>query len=515
MRTKYAIRNILTAWTGQIFMVIFNFILRRIFVRYLDVSYLGINGLFSNILSLLSLAELGIGTAIVYSLYEPLAKEDWDKTALLMEFYRKAYCAIGVFILAAGLAVTPFLSFFVKEEKDIPHLFAYYMLFVVDTAVSYFYSYKASLIQADQKRYIVTLYSQAVKFVLLCVSMAVLALWKNFGIYLCVQVVATLLENILISRKAEQMYPFLKLSSKGKKIPKEEWNKIQKNTFSMICHKTGEILVNGTDNLLISKFVGIAAVGFYSNYMMIFNALTGILGHVFSSITAGVGNFAVTEQEQRKRKLFHQVYFMSFWIYGFCSVCIFCLCNDFIIVWVGESFTLDKFLVFVMVMNYYLTGMRKPVLTFRDAFGLFWYDRYKALIEAGVNLIVSVWLAKYFGMFGVLLGTTISTVSVCLWVEPWILFKYGMKQEKLQNYFGKFGVYGMLTLAAGILSYYLGNYIAAGQMVIVRLVIKGIICILLTNVVFLISSFGTGDFTYIRELYQKARLTNKKKYRAK
>lgn len=503
MRTKYVIRNILTAWMGQVLIVIFNFILRRVFIRYLDISYLGINGLFSNILSLLSMAELGIGTAIIYSLYEPLAKEDWDKTALLIAFYKKAYSIIGLFILLAGVAVTPFLSFFVKEKTSIPYLSVYYILFVIDTAVSYFYSYKVSLIQADQKQYIVTLYSQGVKFLRLCVSMVVLVLWKNFAIYLCVQIAATLLENILISKKAEQMYPFLKLSSKEKKLQKKETDKIGQNTFAMVCHKIGDILVNGTDNLLISKFVGISVVGLYSNYLMIFNALTGILGHVFSSITAGVGNFAVTEQEQRKKRLFYQTYFVSFWIYGCCSVCIFCLCNDFIALWVGETFTLNRSVIFVMVINYYLTGMRKPVLTFRDALGLFWYDRYKALVEAGVNLLISILLVKEFGMLGVLLGTTISTISICLWVEPWVLFKYGIKGEKLGSYFLKFGMYSIITLASGALSYYFGNYLAEGQTSIVCFIIKGIVSVVITNLLFLLLSYGTGEYIYIKELYQK------------
>lgn len=499
MRTKYAIRNILTAWIGQIVVVIINFIQRRVFIHYLDISYLGINGLFSNILSLLSLAELGIGTAIVYSLYEPLSKKDWDKAALLMKFYRRAYHAIGLFILAAGWAVTPFLSFFVKEETGISHLQIYYMLFVLDTGISYFYSYKAALIQADQKQYIVTVYSQAVKIIRLCVSMAVLAVWQNFFLYLCVQIASALLENILISHKADRMYPCLKLPLKGRTLPKEEMKKIKKNTLAMIYHKAGMILVTGTDNLLISKFVGVSAVGLYSNYVMILNALTGILIHIFSSITAGVGNFVVTETEERKKTLFDKVYFLTFWIYGFCSVCVFCLCNDFIEIWVGKGFHLDNSLILVMVVNYYLTGIRKPVLTFRDAFGLFWQDRYKALVEAVVNLLASILLAKYFEMFGVLLGTTISTVFVCLWVEPLILFQHGIKGGKIGNYFLKFGIYGVITLAAGIASYVIGQHLAAGQMAIVRLLIKGTICAVVTGSVFWVTTFKMKEFSYVKE----------------
>lgn len=499
MRTKYAIRNILTAWIGQIFVVMINFIQRRVFIHYLDISYLGINGLFSNILSLLSLAELGVGTAIVYSLYEPLSKEDWDKTALLMKFYQRAYHVIGVFILAAGWAMTPFLSFFVKEETGISHLQLYYMLFVLDSGISYFYSYKASLIQADQKQYIVTVYSQVAKIVRLCVSMAVLAVWQNFFLYLCVQIASTLLENILVSNKADSMYPCLKLSLKGRTLPKEEKRKIKKNTLAMVYHKAGTILVMGTDNLLISKFVGVSEVGLYSNYVMILNSLTGILIHIFSSITAGVGNFVATEKEERKKTLFDKVYFLTFWIYGFCSVCVFCLCNDFIEIWVGDGFHLDDRMILVMVVNYYLTGMRKPVLTFRDAFGLFWQDRYKALVEAGVNLLASILLAKYFGMFGVLLGTTISTVFVCLWVEPLILFRYGIKGGKLGNYFLKFGIYGVITLAAGSASYVIGQHLAAGQMAIVRLLIKGMVCVVITGSVFLVTTFKMKEFSYVKD----------------
>lgn len=341
--------------------------------------------------------------------------------------------------------------------------------------------------------------------------MLVLVIWKSFFIYLCVQIASTLLENILISKKAEKMYPFLKLSFKGNKLPKEDWLKIKKNTLAMICHKVGTILVAGTDNLLISKFVGISVVGIYSNYMMVLNALTGILGHVFSSITAGVGNFVVTEQEERKRTLFRQIYFLNFWIYGFCSICVFCLCNDFISIWVGQGFFLDKKVIFVMMINYYLTGMRKPVLIFRDAYGLFWQDRYKAIVEAFVNLVVSVFLAKYFGMLGVLLGTTISTISVCLWVEPLILFEYGIKTENMVNYFLKFAIYGILTLVAGCLSYMIGDYLAAGYITIIRLVIKGMICAIVTNIIFWVATYKMNEFTYIKELCQKIILLFTKK----
>lgn len=495
MRKKYAVLNLITAWLGQAVIVIFNFILRGLFIKYLSLEYLGMNGLFSNVLSLLSLAELGIGTAIIYSLYEPLAKKEEIVVQALMDFYEKAYRLIGCFIFIIGIALIPFLGWFIREGTEIEGLRIIYVLFLLDSVVSYFYSYKASLIIANQKSFVVHIYTNGVKIIKIILSIIVIWIWKNYYFYLFVQLGCTLLENILISQKANRMYPFLKRKRKNILLEKKR-NEIKKNTFGMMFHKVGNIVVNGTDNLIISKFVSIVSVGRISNYTMVLNVFHSFIGSVFQAFTAGIGNYAITEEREKQKQLFWQLFFMNFWLYGTCAVGLFCLFNPFICFWIGEEYTFSKGIVFLFLLNFYLTGMRKAVLTFRDAMGLFWHDRYKAFIEAIFNLVFSIILVKKMGIAGVYLGTIISTLLTCFWVEPYILFKYRLK-EKMMKYVKFYGYYAFLTILAGITASYVTDFISGNHFF--ALLGKGIVCMIICQFIFIIGSFPINQTHLIIE----------------
>ena len=492
MRKKYVVLNLLTAWGGQAVIVIFNFILRMLFVKYLSIEYLGMNGLFSNILSLLSLAEMGIGSAIIYSLYEPLAKKEETVVQSFMDFYKKAYWIIGSVILLAGSAFIPFLDWFIKDGTKIQGFEIIYFLFVLDTSVSYFFSYKISLIIANQKSFIVNIYANGVKLVKIIVSMLVISVWQNYFSYLILQMAFTLLENVLISHRADKMYPFLK-EKRRKALSIEQKVQIKKNTMAMLFHRIGNIVVNGTDNLILSKFVSMASVGLLSNYNMVLNGLHTLIGQVFQAFTAGVGNYVVTEGENQQRQLFWQMFFLNFWLYGSCSVGLFCLFNPFIILWIGAEYAFSKAIVFLVVFNFFITGMRKTVLTFRDAMGLFWHDRYKAFIEAVLNLLISLFLVKQIGIAGVFLGTIISTVMTCFWIEPYILFRYGLK-EKIRRYFKYYGYYLVLTVTAGMIGDYLCNYINGND--IKSFVGKAAVCVIICQLIFFIGCIPV-KYTYI------------------
>lgn len=508
MRKKYVVLNLLTAWGGQAVIVIFNFILRMLFVKYLSIEYLGMNGLFSNILSLLSLAEMGIGSAIIYSLYEPLAKNEVTVVQAFMNFYKKAYWIIGSVILLAGSAFIPFLDWFIIDGTQIQGFKVIYFLFVLDTSISYFFSYKASLIIANQKSFIVTIYANSVKLVKIVVSMILISIWQNYFGYLILQMAFTLLENVLISYKADKMYPFLK-EKRGKALSVEQKAQIKKNTMAMLFHKIGNIVVNGTDNLILSKFVSMVSVGLLSNYNMVLNGLHTLMGQVFMAFTAGVGNYVVTEEKNQQRQLFWQMFFLNFWLYGTCSVGLFCLFNPFIVLWIGEEYTFSKLIVFLMVLNFFLTGMRKTVLTFRDAMGLFWHDRYKAFIEAVLNLLISLLLVKRIGIAGVFLGTIISTVITCFWIEPYILFRYGLK-EKIRRYFKYYGYYFVLTVAAGMIGDYLCNCIEGND--IKSFVGKVLICIIVCQLFFLMGCVPVKSTDIIVEkIKQGIKTRNKRK----
>ncbi len=492
-RTRNSMINIAAALGGQAGALLVSVVARSIFVKVLAAEYLGINGLFSNMLNMLSLAELGVGAAITYSLYRPIAQEDTLQIRALMDFFRKAYITIGLVIFALGVALTPFLDVFIKNPPQIPELRIYFLLFVVNNSISYFYSYKRSLIIASQKDYISTAYHYAFFLFRNFFQIAVLLTTANFLMFLLIQLASTLLENIFISRKADSMFPYLKEPC-DRKLDSESLAIIKKNTLAMVFHKVGTVVVFGTDNLLIAKLVGIVEVGFYSNYSLIIGALNRTYSQIFRAMKASVGNIGATETPERAMSIFYGINLMGFWIYGFSSICLVNLLNPFIVLWLGERFLFPMPVVLVIVLNFYLSGMRKSVISFKDSFGLFWHDRYKPLFEAAVNLVASIALYFVFGMIGIFIGTVISTLSTCFWIEPYVLYRYGFKSP-VRNYFGKYLLYSSVLILAGSVTWWLNSLVSGGQ--IEAFLVKLLICAFVPNLVFLCAFSRTEEFHFL------------------
>ena len=498
-RTRNSVRNLATAIVGQGIGFVISFIARIFFIRTLGREYLGLNGLFTNILTILSLAELGVGEAITFSLYKPLAENNTKKCSMLMQLYKKVYTVIGVTILFIGLCLTPFLPLIIKDMPDIPYISLIYALFVVNTAVSYFFSYKRNLIIADQKRYIVTFYRYVAHAVFTFLEIVYLILFKNYIGYLLIMIAATLADNLMVSRKANKMYKFL---DSEEKIPldKESKDSIIKNTRAMMMHKVGGVVVNSTDNILLSMFVSLDSVGLYSNYFFITNAINSVTTHVFNSVTASVGNLFATSDSKNAYRIFKEIYFLDYLMYSFIAVSLMCLFNPFIELWVGKEFLFGFDIVCIIVVNFYIAGMRKSVLTFREASGLFYKDRWKSVFEAIINLGTSIVLAINFGTFGVFLGTFISSMTVCVWVEPLVLYKYGFK-EKLREYFKLYIMYAIITIAVCALTYFLCSLINFGRFV--SFIIKAFICLLVPNIINSIIFGRTAEYKYFKDLIKR------------
>lgn len=497
-RTKSSIKNLLFAGIGQFVGIIINLISRFVFVKILTQEYLGLDGLFSNIISMLSLVELGIGPAMTFSLYKPLAENNIEKIKALMKLYKKAYTIIGIVVLILGISITPFIPYLIDEMPNINENINYiYILFVINTSISYFYSYKRSLIISDQKRYIATFYRYTFYAILNIIQIIVLVITKNYLLFLTAQIVMTLVENICISKKADKLYPYIK-DKNVKKLENNEKEPIKKNVFAMMFHKIGTVVVNSTDNLIISKFVGLIAVGIYSNYFLVIKALNTIIEQVFTSITASLGNLGAIETEEKVYKVYKKVFFMNFWIYSFASITLYILFNDFIEIWLGENYLLEKVTVGIIVINFYITGMRKTCLVFKDALGLFWQDRYKPILESIINIIVSIILVQKMGIVGVFLGTLISTLTTCFWIEPYVVYKYGLKQN-LRKYFSKYLKYtslGIITfLMTIVITKKMFNYIS-----IFTFIGKLVICLIIPNTIFILIFKGTEEFKYFKNL---------------
>lgn len=492
-RIESSVKNIKYSMIGQVLILLAGFITRMVFVRTLGSEYLGLNGLFSNILQILSLSELGIGTAIIFSMYKPLSENDVPKLQALMKLYKKAYITIGLLILISGSALTPFLSFFIKEMPAIPHLQIIYLMYVASSGVSYFFSYKRSFLVADQKKYIDAYYHNIIFLAFIVLQNAALLLTHNFMLYLGLQIVSTFTENLIVTRRIDKLYPFLK-EKNDSTLDKSEKDTIFKNVKALIVHRFGDVVVMQTDNLIISKFIGIVQVGMYSNYMLLIMAVNAIFTIFFQSISASIGNLGATESTERKLFIFRCLDLFGFWLYAFAAICLVCLANPFIYLWVGKEYMFPITTVLFILTSYYLTGRRESVLSFKDALGLYWQDRYKPFFEAGINLFASIVLAQKMGVPGVFLGTIISTMTTCFWIEPFIVFRFGFKTP-VKSYFIRYGLYTASMVAVGGVTW-LGCSLFSSFSVM-DFIARMFICAIVPNALFAALFWKTKEFKYL------------------
>ncbi|PKM75896.1 MAG: sugar translocase [Firmicutes bacterium HGW-Firmicutes-15] len=499
-RLVNSVRNAKYNLFGLVLSYFFNFISRRVFILYLNAQYLGLDGLFSDILTMLSLADLGIGSAIAFSLYKPLALKQLDKVKSLMEFYKRAYQTIGLVVLSVGLGLLPFLRLVLGTLPAIPNINLIYSLYVIHSSISYFLSYKRTLLIADQKKYLDSIYQYIFLSSKHLIQIFIIVFTRNFVYFLLVMVGMTILENLLISKKINKLYPYLKEKNRSHLDPIEKAI-IKKNVIALSFHKVGAILVNGTDNILIVKFVSLATAGFYSNYVLIRTALNRVFQILFSSITASIGNLHAEKSIDASMLVFSQLNFISAWIFGFSAICLQLLYNPFIHIWIGDEYIFNEWIVFVIVLNFYLRGMRQPVLTFRDSLGLFWFDRYKSIVEALVNLVVSIILVKQIGFIGILIGTTISTITVCSWIEPYVLFKHGFNSSVF-TYFEKTLFYIFMTAVAGILAYALTFFVSI-ENAYLEFVYRFVICLIIPNCFFFLTYRKRDEFKDSIYLFKK------------
>lgn len=417
----------------QIVVLVFSFVSRTIFIRILGSEYLGINGLFSNILTILSLAELGFGSAINYCLYKPLAENDEDKIAALMNFYKKIYNTIAIVVFIVGISLTPFLDYLVNTDKAIPHLKIYYILILLQTVVSYCFVYKMALFNANQEGYLVTNYGIFTYVLQFFLQNIFLILTHNFSIYLIMSIVCTLLNNILISRKADKTYAYL---NKKIYLEKKEKKEIFKSVKSLFIYRVGGVFLNGTDNILISVMIGTAVVGIYSNYLMIVNAVKGFVTTLFRSVQASIGNLSVSESKDKQIALFKVLDFLAFVFYGGCAICFWALLNEFIFMWLGEKYLLDEIVVAIIVLNFYIPGTLEITTMFRDAIGLFNKTKYVFLLTAIINMFLSIMLGKVWGLAGILAATIFARLLTNFFYEPWVLH-YSYFNSSVMKYFVK------------------------------------------------------------------------------
>lgn len=427
-RIKYSFKNALSDTISYFITIILSFVVRTIFIHSLSAEYLGVNGLFTNVLSMLSLAELGISNAIIFKLYKPVAENNTKKICELMNFYRQAYTIIGIVVAIMGLVLLPFLNIFISEEVILKeNIEILYLLFLLNSVLSYFFIYKKSLIIAHQKQYISSIVNIAYTIVMSILQIIVLIVYKNYILYLMVQIVCNVAQNAINSILCDKMYPYL-LNNKNQ-LNSEEKKSIFKDVKALILYRISGIVVSSTDNLIISSLIGVVYVGLYSNYYLIINSLYSLIKRGLNSITASVGNLNVSSDLEKQCMVYNTVIFISSVIHGIVSIELYMLLNPFISFWIGTKYLFNMSTVILLVINFYLQGITQTYNIFRNTFGLFVQGQFRPIISSFINLFSSLIFAKLFGINGVFFGTLLSYISIYVWYDPLIVYKYALHKD--------------------------------------------------------------------------------------
>lgn len=428
-------RNALSAMLFELSGALLAFVVRYYFVRYLTAEYLGISGLFTNILTILSLAELGAGTAIVYSMYGPLAKDDVEQIKSLVRFYRAVYLCIGTAILVLGLCLIPFLDLFIKERPSIPYpeFLTIYVLSVAQTALSYFFSFRYSVFSADQRGHVIQRWGICASFLRSAVQIFLLAAKRDYILYMAAGIAVTLLNDLSLTILAGREYPYLR--EKAEKLDAAHIRAIRKDTFALLLYKLGTVLATTIDTLLISRFFGIVAVGLYSNYHLVISYSDKLFSNVLGTITPSLGNLMVTGDGQKRLQVFHALQLIYHWLATYLAVGLLVLFDPLIQTVFGRGYLLDRSMVVALVVSITLTNFQRPCSLTRDATGLFWHGKLRPLAMSVLNVVFSVVLIRAYGMVGVAVGTALAKLCTYVWYDPYIVYKYALKGGSLKRYF--------------------------------------------------------------------------------
>ncbi len=489
MRIKSSLYNSLSNVLILVSTTIMTFVARTVFIQILGKECIGLDGLFTNILTVLSVAELGIGTAINFSLYKPIQEKDTKKISKIMSFYKKIYKCIGIIILIIGFIIMLFLNLIVKDYT-IDNLYLIYFLYLLNTVITYFISYKDALLYANQKYYELSKLRTIFIFLLYGFQCVFLYITKSYVMYLLILLICKFVERILINIYITKKYGEIDFNC-DEKLEKEEVEKIKTNVKGMFFHKIGNYFLNSTDNILISALVNIATVGVYSNYLALVSVARNFITTFLSGVTSSFGNLIASSDNDSQERVFRILDFLSFIICGFVTVCFINLLTPFIQLWLGKEYVVDNMTMIMICLNFYCYCMLIPINIVKDASGQYYIDRYIPIIQVIVNLIASVILSQKFGLLGIILGTFISYILVILWSKPLIVYKYIFKKSVKKYYISQIKKIIIISITSLIIIFIFNNI--KFKLNIFNLIVKGLLCFIIYGIMILVVYYRSNE----------------------
>lgn len=498
-RLKNSALNFASGFLGRVLTILLNFAVRTIFIYCLNEAYLSVNGLYSNILTVLSLAELGFGSAMVYRMYAPVAVKDYQKAAALLQFYKKIYIIIGVVIFLLGLCVIPFMDYIIKDKPDISGLTLYYILFLVNTSISYWFSsYKASVLYADQKEYIKTNVQNTMAILQSGLQIVLLLLFRKYLLYLLIQLAGNIFLNLYVAHLVDKRYPEIQ-TYQGASLSAEERVQIRKDTEALVLSRFGHVALNGTDNIIISAVVGVLWVGRLSNYTLICDSVTSVLCQITAAITGSLGNFFATEDKHAGYALFKKVEFLNFWLYGFSFIALVTLLDPFVQIWAGERFVLGLPISIAIAINFFVAGYMNTLWVFRSTIGLFKQGKFRPILVAILNIILSIFLGKLWGVFGVLFATFLSRAAISLWYDPLILHRYGF-EVSCKPFFARYFRRVLLLTTILIVMLAIRYAVLSSATTVLRFAVMTMFTAIVPNAIFWLAYHRCEEYAYFRSI---------------
>ncbi|MDZ5000036.1 oligosaccharide flippase family protein [Clostridium perfringens] len=496
MRTKKATINTIVNIILYIIAFLPSFLVRKVFLDKLGGELLGLSSLYGNIIGVLSMVELGIGSAIVFALYKPFSNNDRVKIKGYLNYYAKFYRIVGFTILLIGIFIIPFLNIFIKNSINIIDARIYFVLFLINTFISYLFSYKICILNVAQENYKI---SGATTISKLCISILQVFSLKfhpSFYTFIVIQIVVNLVYYIILNRYIDNKFKWLK-TTKGN-ITNEEKHSLIKNVKALFLHKIGGMLVFGVDNIVISSFVNLDVVGRFNSYNMIIGVIQGGVGNAVDGVTASVGNLLAEGNEENSYMVHKRLFFLNFWVVSFIVISLYNTLEQFIIIWLGKDQILDRFTLILMLSNLYFLLMRSSVEMFKSGAGIYHQDRFAPILEGGINLVSSIVLVKFIGLPGVVLGTLISNLTVIFWLKPKMVYKY-VFNKPLKEYFFMYFKYLLIGLIPLIITKYLTIKLRNSQLLI-GFIENCIVNIVVINSLYMVIFRKNENFKYFKEV---------------
>lgn len=504
-RTKNATRNIIFGIILKIYQILVPFFMRTAMIYLMGVQYLGLNSLFTSILQVLNLAELGVGSAMTYSMYKPIAEDDNETICALMKLYRTYYRVIGLVIAGIGCALTPFIPKLISG--DVPKSMNIYILYLLNlgaTVLSYWlFAYKNSILQAHQRTDVVSKVTLITSTIQYALQLLVLWIFKNYYIYVIVLLITQVMTNVMTAIWAQKLYPQFKPVGN---VTREEKKAINGRIRDLFTSKIGGIIYDSADTIVVSAFLGLTVLAVYQNYFYILNAITSLIGVVFAACMAGIGNSIVVETKDKNYRDLNKFTFIICWGAGECSVCLLCLYQPFMELWVGKDLMLSFSAVVCFVTYFFVRQLNTLLNSYKDASGMWHEDRFRPLAAALTNLILNLILVQFIGIYGILISTVLAIICIGM---PWLLhnlFTVIFERTHLFSYLKKLIYYCAIVFISCIVTYFICDRIKLN--LVATLLIRGVICIFVPNLIYLMSYKRQQEFKDSLELVNK--MTNRK-----